>query len=40
MLVASLSYTADYTREDISKEIIVDPDEVILKKDDTELLRQ
>jgi hypothetical protein len=40
MVVASIEFQLDYMREDISKVIFVEEDEVILKKDDTELLRQ
>ena len=38
-VVASLAFSAEYVKEDISREIIIEEDEVILKKDDTEQLQ-
>jgi hypothetical protein len=38
-VVASLTFSAEFVKEDISKEVIIEADDVILKKDDTEFLR-
>jgi hypothetical protein len=40
LVVASIEFQLDYLREDISKVIVIEEDDVILKKDDTEFLRQ